>query len=865
MRGESATSELTFGQLLRRIRRASGLSLEELSECARVGVRTISDLERGKTARPYRQTVRSLAEALGLRGRQLDEFVRLSRQGREPIQEDRQPQAALSGVQAAADTVPPLPEAAAVPRQLPAAVSHFTGRTAELDALNSLLSDVADTRAVVVSAVAGTAGVGKTALAVHWAHQVAEWFPDGQLYVNLRGYDPHEPASVTDTLAGFLRALGVPREQIPHDVGDRARLYRTNLARRRVLVVLDNARDGEQVRPLLPGHRGCAAVITSRDALSGLVAIDGATRLNVDVLPLEDAVGLLRELVGSRVDDDPAAAAAMAGLCDRLPLALRIAAELAMTRSDSSLPELVAELAAAGLDSLEAGEERADVRAVFSWSFRNLPSQIAEAFALIGLHPGLDLDVYAAAVLTGTGTGQARRLLGRLRRASLIEASGASRYGMHDLLRDYARELAAASDTGGQRDQALTRLFDYYLHAAAAATDILHPAEKHLRPRLTAQEGIAPRLTEPGAARAWLDSERANLVAVAGYAAAHGWPRLAVELAATMFRYLDGGGFLTEAVTVHGYARHAARQTGDAAAEGRALANLAAAELRLGRDQEAARLFEQALPLSRQAGDRVGEARTLGNLGVLAFFQGRHEQAASYYEAAMDLQRKTGNQAGEATSLCNLAGAQIQLGKLEQAASHLQQALALSRHISDQDTEAFVLLNLGDVSLKLRRFTHAAPYLNQALDLSRRIGNRVSEAAALSGLGEIDLRQRRFQQAARHLRKALALSRDVGARSTETDALDLLGELSLATGDHGQARIHHAAALALACQADDIQLQARAHDRLARAHHADQDLEQARHHWQQALRIYSATGAPEADQVRARLAAAVGRRASGAD
>ncbi len=337
----------------------------------------------------------------------------------------------------------PVPRAWTAPRQLPMAVSHFIGRVTELDALTGLLGEAGETRAVVISALAGTAGVGKTALAVRWAHQAAEWFPDGQLYVNLRGYDSREPAAAADALAGFLRALGVPGEQIPGDAGDRALLYRSMLAGKRVLVVLDNARDSEHVRPLLPGDPGCAAVVTSRDALAGLVAVDGARRLSLDVLPLADAAGLLRELIGSRVDEDPAATAALAGLCGRLPLALRIAAELAVSRPESSLRDLAAELATTGLDSLDAGEERADMRAVFSWSVRQLPADAAAAFALVGLHPGPDLDSYAAAALTGTPAAQARRVLGRLHRASLVQASRAGRYGMHDLLRAYAREQAA--------------------------------------------------------------------------------------------------------------------------------------------------------------------------------------------------------------------------------------------------------------------------------------------------------------------------------------------------------------------------------------------------------------------------------------
>ena len=302
-----------------------------------------------------------------------------------------------------------------VPRQLPAAVPHFTGRDADLAVLNGLLGAArAGRAAVVIAAVDGAPGVGKTALAVQWAHQVADRFPDGQLYVNLRGYDPGVPVTAGDALAGFLRTLGVLGSQIPDATEDRARLFRSRLAGRRVLVLLDNARDGDQVRPLLPGDAGCLAVVTSRDALAGLVATDGARRLDLDVLPVADAVALLRSLIGDRPGADPEAAAALAGLCARLPLALRIAAEMAVARPSLPLADLAAELAADRLGFLDAGEDRAEVRAVFSWSLRQLPGEVARGFALLGLHPGQDVDVPAAAALTGTTVTQARKLLGLL-------------------------------------------------------------------------------------------------------------------------------------------------------------------------------------------------------------------------------------------------------------------------------------------------------------------------------------------------------------------------------------------------------------------------------------------------------------------
>ncbi len=381
------------------------------------------------------------------------------------------------------------------PRQLPAAVRHFSGRTAELAALTSMLGDTDVTgRTVVISAVAGTAGVGKTATAVYWAHQVADRFPDGQLYVDLRGYAPGEPMPESDALAGFLRALGEPGQDIPSEADERATRYRSLLSRRKVLVVLDNASSAEQVRPLLPGDPACAVVVTSRDALTGLVARDGARRLNLDLLPLQDAVGLLRALIGARVDADPAAATVLAAQCCRLPLALRVAAELVIGRAEASVAGLVDELAdqRRRLDLLDAGgDPRTAVRAVFSWSYRSLAADAARAVRLAGLHPGPVLDRYAVAALAGTAVEQAGRLLDVLARAHLIQPVGPGRWGMHDLLRAYALDRAAAEDEEAERQLALTRLFDYYLGTAAAAM------ERCSRPKLAAGPASPPRPAPP--------------------------------------------------------------------------------------------------------------------------------------------------------------------------------------------------------------------------------------------------------------------------------------------------------------------------------------------------------------------------------
>jgi DNA-binding SARP family transcriptional activator/Tfp pilus assembly protein PilF len=751
--------------------------------------------------------------------------------------------------------------AAVVPRELSAPVAGFVGRAEELAALTGLLDRSADQTpsAIVISAIGGTAGVGKTALAVHWAHQVAGRFPDGQLYVNLRGYDPERPMPAADALAGFLRALGVAGQEIPAEEDERAARFRSLLAGRRVLIVLDNAGSVEQVRPLLPGSPACAVVITSRDTLAGLVARDGARRLELDLLPLAEAVGLLRALIGQRVDDDPHAAEALAGQCCRLPLALRVAAELTAVRAAAPLAELTAELAdqQKRLDMLQAGgDPRTAVRAVFSWSYRHLDPGTARAFRLAGLHRGPDFDLYAAAAVTGVGLEQARTVLSALTRAHLIRPAGPGRYGMHDLLRAYARELADAMDGQGEQNAALTRLFDHYLHAASAAMDTLYPAERHRRPRIPPPPTAIPPVGEPAVARAWVDAERATLVAVTVHAAGHHRPGHATRLSETLWRHLDNGGHFSDAITIHTYARGAAQRLGDRGAEAAALNHLAGVHYRQSRYQEAAGHYRQALALFQQADDRAGQARALHNLGLICHDQGRHEEAIGLHWDALTIYRETGDPLGEASTLVNLGTSEERQGRYDLAARHNGQALAIGAEIGAAQIECAALINLGSVGLRQGRYRQAARYLHRALAMCRKTGFRGAEAEALARIGDLCLRQGSPEEAARHLREALALYQEIGIRSGEADALNSLGTVLVADGKPGDARAQHSAALSLASRIGDKYQQARAHHGLGEACRVGGDPGGARRHWQHALALFTGLGAPEADQVRAWLAAA---------
>jgi tetratricopeptide (TPR) repeat protein/transcriptional regulator with XRE-family HTH domain len=839
----------SFGVLLRRYRLASGLSQEELAQRAGLSVRALANMERGRTRRPYRRSVRLLAEAMALPEPQRLDLERASWL----VGCD----ASVPGQLPAADLARP-PAGPAVPRELPAPVGHFTGRAAELHELSELMAGGGG-RALVICAVGGTAGVGKTALAVHWAHQVAERFPDGQLYVNLRGYDPGQPVPPADALAGFLRSLGVPGQDIPPGEDERAARYRSLLAGKQVLVVLDNAGSAGQVRPLLPGTGTCSVLVTSRDTLAGLVARDGAARLDLDLLPLPDAIALLRALIGARVGAEPAAAAELAAQCCRLPLALRVAAELIAARPAVPLTGLTAELVdmRTRLDLLDAGgDSRTEVRAVFSWSYRHLDADTARTFRLAGLHPGPGFEPYAYAALADATVPQARRALDVLARAHLIQPAGPGRHGMHDLLRGYARELAATVDSGRAQQAALTRLFDHYLHSAATAIDTLYPAERHRRPRIPRPVTPVPPLADPVAARNWLDAERAVLVAAAAQTATHGWPGHATRLAATISRYLVNGGHFPEARTVFSHALDAARRTSDRIAEATALNDIGFVDGQHGRLQQAVDHFRQALNLFRAAGDRAGEAQTLGNQGLAETELGRYEQAARHQQDAVAIYRGIGDRLGEARALGNLGFARRLQGRYQEAAGYFQQTQELCRELGDRQGEGWALARLGVIDLRLGCYQHAAGYLQQALDLFQELGYRGGEAEILNRLGEVHLGLGRSEQAADNFARAMAVFREIGDLVLEAGALNGLGDVLLQAGDVGKARAHYATALRLASEARSPREQARAHSGLALVHQAEGDSVQARRHWQEALTRYAAIGAPEAGEIRARLAMA---------
>jgi tetratricopeptide (TPR) repeat protein len=733
---------------------------------------------------------------------------------------------------------------------LPQELAGFTGRSAELDALRrSVFDDVRTGGAVCV--LAGMAGVGKTQLAVQGGHILASEKPfDRVLFVNLRGFHPDQPAAdPAAVLDGFLRLLGVPGQKVPRDLPARTAAYRERLAGTRTLVVLDDAADERQVRPLLPANPDCVTLVTSRRSLIGLT---GAVHLMVDVFSPEEARQLLHRVApDGQVDADPDAVIRIARRCGHLPLALGLVTGHILAKPGWTLTDH-----ADRLDErhhhrrLDTGVELA-----LDLSYQHLSTGEQRLLRLLALHPGQDADAYAAAALGGTDLPTAQSGLRHLSRNHVVLPAGPGRYALHDLVRAYAAGRASDEDPPPERRAALTRLFDYYVTTAAAAMDALFPAEASRRPRVpdsdTAAASDAPVLGDAETARGWLDTERSTLVAVAVHAATNGWPRHATRLSATLFRYLLGGHF-TDALTVHDHACRAARHLDDPAALAQALTNLGVTHMGQGRFEAAADEFHQAQGMYQRVGDLAGQARAQGNLGVVEERLGR-PSAVGHHERALDLFRQLGDRAGQARALLNLGLVEERVGQYGPAAERYERSRALFEEIGDRQGIASALRDLGTVEVRVGRLGPAAEHLQQALAIFRDLGNRDAEAWTLDSLGTLHRHLDRLDLAIEHYRRGLALHREIGDRHGEAWALNALGEGALATGRAADAIGHHTAAHTIAVDIGASDEEARAHAGLGTAHQASGDPVLAREHLRHALTLFTRLGMPAADEVRASL------------
>ncbi|GIJ73162.1 tetratricopeptide repeat protein [Virgisporangium ochraceum] len=669
---------------------------------------------------------------------------------------------------------------------LPRDLAEFTGRHAQIERVVAASEGAAG----LVVAIEGMAGAGKTQFAVHLGHLLARRQPFATvLFVNLRGFhpDPHQPpADPGAVLEGFLRLLGVPAHRIPLGLAERSVAFRTRLAGTRALVVLDDAADLEQVRPLVAAVPGVVTLVTGRRRLAGLPAVNVA----VDVFTVDEA----REYLARANPDvaagaDPAAVARIVQRCGGLALALSL-----VTGHMRRAPEWTLTDHADRLDRRhDTRRLDSDVETALALSYQHLSPERRRLLRLLALHPGPDIDRYAAAAMAGTDPDTAGTILDHLVHDHLLRPAAPDRFLLHDLVRAFVLERGVDEDSETARHDASTRLFDYYLRAGTAAMRHLHPTDVHLRPPLDPPVMPTPPFDDVLAARAWLDVERPAIVAATGVAAGHGWPRHAVDLSTVFYRYLVD--FPSDALEAHTAAREAARHAGDAVGEAYALLGSGAARCEQGHDAEGATDVRRALTLFQAYGDRLGQARAQANLGIIACWREDFATGLTYMKRALTVFERAGNEPGATNTLNSIGYINIRLGRPADALAPLEEALRRYRDTRHVSGETRSLTNLGAAECDLGRYDSAARHLERAVDLSGRTGNPIIEANALEGLGVLHARLGRYERAVAALDRALHLFRAVANQPGEARTLNSLGDIALAQGTPETAIVRFTAAL----------------------------------------------------------------------
>ena len=628
-----------------------------------------------------------------------------------------------------------------VPAQLPGDVAHFTGRAEQVEALTELAERAGST--VVVSAIGGSAGIGKTALVVHWGHRHTASFPDGTLYVNLRGFDPTgTPLEPGAAIRSFLDALGVTSGRIPTGLEAQAGLYRSLLTGKKMLVVLDNARDAEQVRPLLPGAPGTLVLVTSRNQLTGLIAHDGAHSLTLDLLTPHEAHDLLNHRLGTtRAQAEPEAVEELATLCARLPLALNITAARAAMRPDFPLAIFATELRETRnrLSTLDTGDPTANVRAVFSWSYHALSEPAARMFRLLGIHPGPDITTPAAASLTATTHQQARTALNELTSAHLLTEHTPGRYTFHDLLRAYATEQTHTHDTDEQRSQALHRALDHYIHTARRAAQLVDPGRDPIA-LPEPEPGVTPEtLTDDQQAWDWFTAEHQVLLAAITQAETHELDTRVCQLARTLSTVLYRRGHWHDGQTTQTAALAAAERLGDLAEQAHAQRQVARADIAFTDFPKAQGRLELAIELFRRLDDPLDHAHAHGSLALVLDRQGRYREGLDQAQQALPLYREAGDRLGQASTLNTIGWIHSELGEHQQALTYCEEALELQLGLGNKGLQAAIWDSLGHAHHHLGHHKQALRCYHQALDLYRENRERYEEADSLTRLGDTQL------------------------------------------------------------------------------------------------------------------------------
>lgn len=818
--------------LLAEARRAAGLTQEELAERSGLSVRAIGSLERGAVERPRRRSLERLAEALGLSDDDREWLVGHYRHG-----------TPATGMPRTTS-----PTASTGPSQLPHSTASFTGRTELLRQLDKHLDSGGDAPAIVV--LSGLGGVGKTALALHWAHQRRVAFPDGQLFVNLHGYSPQTPLEPVDVLGRFLRSLGVPGERVPAELDERAALFRTMLADRQALVLLDNARMASQVRPLFPGAPRSMVVVTSRDKLRGLRAVDGAQNISVDALDNDEAMVLLAKLAGDdQVAAHPDAATSIVEHCGGLPLALTIAGTGVETADD--LATAASRLIDQGTAGLEIdADHAASLTSVFAWSLDALRDDAALMFRMLGLHPGPHISDGAAQALLGSSAQSARDLLDSLTNVHLLDGPHSGRYEFHDLVRLHASRLAASNATTNDRDAASARLLDYYLHTAVAATALVAPVDQHLQFDLAPPSTPLVTFVDRNEAFGWLELERDNIVAAAADAVDHEFPYTQL-LARVLHRYLIIAAHYDAALALHDTALTAARRRNDLAGQSYTHLDLGSAYDKTGRSVLAIEQQHEALSIARRIGDRAAEGHALKDLATTYGRRGSYDDSIEYAQRSIEVARERADPVAEGRALGLLATSFVFLGRYQEAVTQYTQCVELLAITGDDANYAGNLTNLGEAYQQLEQFDRAQQCFADALAKAEQIGSAEYQSHASLSLASLHRRLGEYEVARRRATDAVRLARGAGLPQLEASALNILGDAERLLDRPVDATACHRRALDLARSIEAPYLQAMALRGIA---HTEGNTHTARELFAEALDILSRLGVPEADEVRAELA-----------
>lgn len=748
-----------------------------------------------------------------------------------------------------------------VPRQLPGDPRWFVGRDEALAQLTEILDAHSPKfQVVTIFAITGTAGVGKTCLAVHWAQQVRERFPDGQLYINLRGYDPGLPVTAMQALEQFLTTFGVVGSAVPRDLEARTTMYRSLLAGRRILVVLDNAATVNQVRPLLPGDAGSVVIVTSRNRLSGLMARDGAHRVTLGMLSDTEAIELLRNTTRTyRCHDDPRQLAELAQLCARLPLALRIAAERAASRPLMPLNELIRDLndESALWDALsaESNEEADAVRTVFAWSYRALSEPTARLFRLLSLHPGPEFGEPAAAALAATTPAKVRLLLDQLVGSHLLEQSGPGRYQFHDLLHAYAIDQRHSGEADDEQQAALRRVLTWYLHTADQAVALTNPTLRRVALEGTTDLVSPPlRFSDYAQASQWYDLEQANLVAANRAAESKGLDIAAWQLPVVLRGFYVHRNPFDVWTTTTNIGLVAARRCGDRYAEADLLESLGQAFRQSHQLDEAVAQHTASLLIRREIGDHRGEAMSANGLGLVLHRERRLEQAVQYFEQSIAMFSELGDAQYAAIASSNLGASLFEQGRGRDAADVLKQAIAVHRADANHVYEVYALARLSRVQRELGALAEGLETAEHGLAIATDLGNLVLEGQMLIDLGSVQLALGRHGEALTSFQQSAAIHRRLADRNREAVAIDCAGQVFQCEGRFDEAVDFHRRAVSVLRDLGNVWLTAAALDHLAGALKSMGDIDQARHAWQESEALVAEYPDARATEMRQRLA-----------